>query len=79
MIEEAGFDDVVVAERPGFGEFVALTALMIALVALSIDMMLPALPDIGRELGVTRANDNQLIISLLFLGLAVGQIFSGPL
>lgn len=67
------------AERPGFVEFVALTALMIALVALSIDMMLPALPAIGEELGVTRANDNQLIISLLFLGMAAGQIVYGPL
>ena len=62
-----------------FGEFVALMALMIALVALSIDAMLPALPTIGAELGVQRENDSQLIISLIFLGMAVGQIFYGPL
>ena len=61
-----------------FVEFVALTALMMSLVALSIDAMLPALPEIGRDLGVTRSNDNQLIISLLFLGLAVGQMIYGP-
>jgi len=34
-----------------FGEFVALMALMIALVALSIDTMLPALPEIGAVFG----------------------------
>lgn len=61
-----------------FGEFVALMALMIALVALSIDTMLPALPEIGAELGVQRENDNQMIISLIFLGMALGQIFYGP-
>lgn len=63
----------------GFGEFVALMALMISLVALSTDAMLPALPEIGQELGVQRDNDNQLVISLLFLGMAVGQIIYGPL
>ena len=65
--------------QPGFGEFVALMAMMMSLVALSIDMTLPALPDIGRDLGVLGANDSQLVISLLFLGFAVGQIFYGPL
>ncbi len=62
-----------------FAEFVVLMALMTCLVALSTDAMLPALPEIGKELDVQRDNDNQLIISLLFLGLAVGQIIYGPL
>ena len=63
----------------GFREFVALMAMMIALTALSIDAMLPALTNIGNDLGVSVANDNQLIISTLFLGLAIGQLFYGPL
>ncbi|PCI95470.1 MAG: Bcr/CflA family drug resistance efflux transporter [Flavobacteriales bacterium] len=63
----------------GFKEFVALMAIMIALTALSIDAMLPALTEIGSDLGVTKPNDNQLIISTLFLGLAIGQLFYGPL
>ncbi len=53
-------------------------AMMISLVALSIDALLPALAEIGQELGVQRANDNQLVISLLFLGMAVGQLVYGP-
>ena len=63
----------------GFGEFVALMASLTALVALSIDMVLPSLPAIGASLGVARANDNQLVVSLLFLGFGLGQFFYGPL
>ena len=63
----------------GLGEFVALMATLTALVAVSIDMVLPALPAIGATLGVERANDNQLVVSLLFLGFGLGQLFYGPL
>ena len=63
----------------GLGEFVALMATLTALVAMSIDMVLPALPAIGASLGVERPNDNQLIVSLLFLGFGLGQLFYGPL
>jgi MFS transporter, DHA1 family, multidrug resistance protein len=63
----------------GFGEFIALMALMVSLVALSLDIMLPALPDIGRDLGVSNPNDVQLVISVLILGLSLGQVMYGPL
>ncbi len=62
-----------------FVEFVALAAMLTSLAAMSIDAVLPALSQIGLELGVQRANDNQLVISLLFLGMAVGQLLYGPL
>jgi DHA1 family bicyclomycin/chloramphenicol resistance-like MFS transporter len=65
--------------RTSLPEFVALMATLTALVALSIDMVLPALPAIGSSLGVARANDNQLVLSLLFLGFGIGQLFYGPL
>lgn len=61
-----------------FVEFVALMASMIALMALSTDAMLPALPDIGRQLEVRQANDAQLVLSYFFLGAALGQLFYGP-
>ncbi len=60
-------------------EFVALMAVLISLVALSIDAMLPALPEIGRDLGTTDPNQPQLVLTALFLGLSVGQLFYGPL
>lgn len=63
----------------GFGEFIALMAAMMSLVALSTDAMLPALPQIGADLGVQRENANQLIVSILFFGLAAGQLVLGPL
>lgn len=56
-----------------------MMALLISLVALSIDAMLPALPQIGADLGVGRPNDYQLVISVLFLGMACGQLIYGPL
>jgi len=61
-----------------FGEFITLMALLMSLMALSIDIMLPAMGQIGQDLQVAHTNDNQLIISLLFLGFAVGMIFYGP-
>jgi len=61
------------------GEFVTLMAVLISIVAFSIDAMLPALTQIGADLGVHDPNDNQLVISSLFLGFAVAQIVFGPL
>ncbi len=60
-------------------EFVALMASLMSIVALSIDALLPALPDIGSSLGVTNPNDNQLLITMIFLGLGSGQLIFGPL
>jgi len=64
---------------PGFRESIALLALMISFVALSLDVMLPALPDIGRDLGVRHPNDVQLVVSVLIIGLSFGQLIYGPL
>lgn len=64
---------------PSYLEFVVLVSMMMSLMALSIDAMLPALPQIGSDLGVQNANDRQLIVSTIFLGVAVGQFFFGPL
>jgi DHA1 family bicyclomycin/chloramphenicol resistance-like MFS transporter len=77
----AGSTLMTSSNRPaiGLGEFVGLMATLTVLVAMSIDMVLPALPAIGASLGVEQANDNQLIVSLLFLGFGVGQLFYGPL
>jgi DHA1 family bicyclomycin/chloramphenicol resistance-like MFS transporter len=60
-------------------EFVILVSMMMSLTALSIDAMLPALSQIGSDFNVQNANSRQLVISVIFLGLAVGQLFFGPL
>ena len=54
-------------------------ALMMAITALSTDMMLPALAEIGSALRLAEANDRQLIITYYLLGFAAGQPFFGPL
>jgi len=64
---------------PSYTEFVILVSMMMSLTALSIDAMLPALSQIGSDLNVQSANDRQLIISMIFVGLAFGQLFFGPL
>lgn len=61
------------------GEFIPLIALMISLVAMSIDAMLPALPLIAGDLDVPRINDSQFVILAFFAGMAVGQMLFGPL
>lgn len=60
-------------------EFALLIAMLTAMGALAIDAMLPALAEIGSDLGVVRENNRQLVISALFLGFALGQIVYGPL
>ncbi|KMS56761.1 bicyclomycin resistance protein [Sphingobium cupriresistens LL01] len=62
-----------------FREFVLLCACLMAMNALSIDPMLPALPEIGRDLAIPHPNDRQLIISVYFLGLGFGSLLFGVL
>lgn len=60
-------------------EFVALMAMLAATVALSIDAMLPALPQIAAELSPDDVNKVQLIVTSFVLGMGLGTFFSGPL
>ena len=62
----------------GRKEFIALMALLMSVIAMAIDAMLPALGEIGRDLGVASANDTQLIVSFVFLGMGPGLLFYGP-
>ncbi|WP_310618989.1 multidrug effflux MFS transporter [Flexibacterium corallicola] len=63
----------------GFLEFIALLAALMALNALSIDIMLPALPLIGEDLAVYDPNNRQLLITAYLTGLAVASLVFGPL
>lgn len=60
-------------------EFIALMASLMSLVALSIDALLPALTQIGLSVGIQNSADNQLLITMIFLGLGFGQLIFGPL
>ena len=70
---------VASSHRPmGFAEFVALIAAIMALNPLAMDMMLPALPDIGRALGIDAGNRLQAVLSTFLLGFGIGQLIMGP-
>ncbi len=54
-------------------------AFLMSNVALSIDTVLPALPDIGLSLQVSNSNHLQLVIIMIFLGLGLGELVFGTL
>ena len=59
-------------------EFIALMASLMSVVALAIDALLPALDVIGIAIGTTKLADNQLLITMIFLGFGIGPMFFGP-
>lgn len=64
---------------PSRGEFITLLALLFAIIALSIDAMLPALPDIAAALSPADPNKAQLVITSFVLGMGLGTLFAGPI
>src|SRR5690554_7944471 len=60
-------------------EFIALIAGLMALNALAIDVMLPALPYMGEALGVTSENERQFVITAFMIGMGTAQLVFGPL
>jgi DHA1 family bicyclomycin/chloramphenicol resistance-like MFS transporter len=60
-------------------EFVALIATLFAIVAFSIDAMLPAIPEIAATLTPDAPNRAQLIVTSFVFGMGAGTLFAGPL
>ncbi|WP_339342828.1 multidrug effflux MFS transporter [uncultured Polaribacter sp.] len=60
-------------------EFIVIMAALMSLVSLAIDALLPAMTNIGDTIGISDATNNQLLITMIFLGLGFGQLISGPL
>lgn len=69
------------ASAPGLSrvEFIGLVAALMALNALAIDIMLPALPYMGEALGVSEENERQFVVGAYMLGFGVAQLAFGPL
>jgi len=61
------------------GEFVALMAALFATIAISIDAMLPALPQIAATLTPDAPNRAQLVVTSFVFGMGLGTLFAGPL
>jgi len=66
-------------ELMSFWQLVTLLVFSTGIVALSIDMMLPALPAIGTDLGLQNENDRQLVITAFLVGFGLAQLVYGPL
>ncbi|MCJ8307727.1 MAG: multidrug effflux MFS transporter [Hyphomicrobiales bacterium] len=60
-------------------EFVAIVAMLFAMIAYSIDAMLPALQIIGNELSPDDANRGQLVVTSFVFGMGIGTLFVGAL
>ena len=60
-------------------EFIALIAALFATVAISIDAMLPALPEIAATLSPADPNRAQLVVTSFVFGMGIGTLFVGPL
>ncbi len=60
-------------------EFIALIAALMALNALAIDVMLPALPYMGEALGISSENERQFVVSSYMLGMGIAVLAFGPL
>ena len=65
------------AAAPGLSkfQFIALMAMLMAVNAVSIDIMLPGLQEIGASLGVTDENHRQYVITAYLIGMGVAQLF----
>ena len=72
-----------VSDLPNAGmhprEFVVFVAALMAVNALGVDLMLPALADIGHDLAVGAANQRQWVITAYMAGFGTGQLIYGPL
>lgn len=62
-----------------FYEFVGFIAACMALNALSIDIMLPALPDLTADFALQDPNQSQAVIAVYLVGMGFSQLFYGPL
>ena len=65
--------------RLPYWEFVILVSIMFGMIAFGTDTMLPAFPNIAKDLNLSNVNKAQLIISSFILGTGIGQLISGPI
>lgn len=66
-------------QKLGKTEFIALMAMMFAIIAFSIDAMLPALPQIAQDIAPAGVSQAALVITFFVIGMGAGTFFTGPL
>ncbi|WP_455477614.1 multidrug effflux MFS transporter [Bartonella sp. B41] len=68
-----------IKKKIGYKEFVIILAALMTINSIAIDIMLPAMPDILKNLHVTNENHQHYIISCYLISYGVSQIFFGPI
>ncbi|WP_338466772.1 multidrug effflux MFS transporter [Novosphingobium sp. ZN18A2] len=71
--------DASPVRKLGEKEFIALMAMLMALQALAIDGMLPALGQIAQDLGVSDPNERQLVVGVFLVSAGFGALVPGAL
>ena len=61
----------------GTRELIAMMAMLMALQAMCIDSMLPALGQIAQDLGVADPNRRQLVVGVFLIAAGIGSLFPG--
>ncbi|MEM6847819.1 MAG: multidrug effflux MFS transporter [Pseudomonadota bacterium] len=83
VAEPSAGAEVGAGEAPPFAlsmrEFVAMMAVLMACTALTVDIMLPSLPDIVADFGLSDPNQQQYMVTTYVAAFAAGHIFAGPL
>ncbi|MEM9574960.1 MAG: multidrug effflux MFS transporter [Pseudomonadota bacterium] len=72
---------IALKEKSGtsYWEFIFLIGAMTAVIALSIDIILPALVDLGRDFNLSNPNHPQFVISSFAISFGISQLLFGPL
>jgi len=72
-------DPAASGPAPKFAAFIGMMASLMALAMLGLDIMLPGLPSIARDLAIETPNVRQLVITVYALSIGGAQIIYGPL
>lgn len=70
---------ITTPRRLALPEFIAMMAMVFAMVAFSVDGMLPALPEIGAVISPDDINKAQVVLTSFIFGMGIGTFFTGPL
>jgi len=65
-------------QQTGRAEFIVLAALLMSVVAMSVDVMLPGLGALAADLDIQSGNQRQWVITMMFIGFTIGQLIFGP-
>jgi MFS family permease len=77
-VAHAPLDESVPPAAQGGRGLILILGALTAIASLAIDMYLPALPEIARDLGI-EVGAVQLTLSIFMIGVSVGQAIYGPI